>query len=69
MLGAHTHLELLLRSKGVTFLAIPDDHMEEVLREYQEKERRPSDGAKTEVIAKPADYTTAEWQEVTQAQQ
>jgi hypothetical protein len=53
----------------VTLLAIPDDHMEEVLREYQEKERQPPKGPGMEVITRPADYSPAEWREVTQAQQ
>ena len=69
MLGAYTHLAFLLRSKNVTLLAIPDDHMEEVLREYQKKQEQPSDRPKSETITRPDDYSPAEWREVTQAQQ
>jgi hypothetical protein len=58
-----------LRCKDVTLLAIPDDHMEEVLREHQEKERQSSDGPGKEAITRPADYSPTEWREVTQAQQ
>jgi len=69
MLGIYTHLAFLLRSKDVTLLAIPDDHMEEVLREYQKKQEQPSDRLESETITRPDDYSPAEWREVTQAQQ
>jgi len=69
MLGIYTHLAFLLRSKDVTLLASPDDHMEEVRREYQKKQEQPSDRPESEAVTRPADYSPAKWREVTQAQQ
>jgi len=43
--------------------------MEEVLREYQKKQEQPSDRPESDAITRPADYSPADWREVTQAQQ
>jgi hypothetical protein len=53
----------------VALLAVPDDHMEEVLREYQEQQGQTLNSSSSEVIVRPAELSPPEWQEVTRAQQ